>query len=356
MRHIIRGLTFMLIPILVNGILGFMRQPQKAEKGKVYLHKFLAILGTIGSAIFLIPAIITVFLDEPLWVPIIFLALASLGASLIIGFINCRISYDEEGFVAKNFLGIKRKFTYDQVTAIKENLRESYIYMGERRVMVDQLAIGRDEFIKLVKKKYRTMHDGQSLPKILKAKHDIFNGNVNDVGGFLFAYIMIGVIAVGLLIFSVYYAYFTPSTVSNTIEQSISFVSCDANDEEIVLISADKQRYVIRFINEQFTSKDIQGICDGETVVTTYSTEVTPDDAEAYYSVKAIEHNGTFLLSFEETNKLHRQEYTMLVVFAAGLCLVWGAIVVCSIIVGRNPRKFSKRFVRLFFKDGYIKY
>lgn len=356
MRHIIRGLTFLLIPILVNGILGFMRQPQQAEKGKVYLHKFLAILGTIGSAIFLIPAIITVFLDEPLWVPIIFLALASLGASLIIGFINCRISYDEEGFVAKNFLGIKRKFTYDQVTAIKENLRESYIYMGERRVMVDQLAIGGDEFIKLVKKKYRTMHDGQSLPKILKAKHDIFNGNVNDVGVFLFVYIMIGVLAVGLLIFSVYYAYFTPSTVSNTIEQSISFVSCDANDEEIVLISADKQRYVIRFINEQFTNKDIQGICDGETVVITYSTEVTPDDAEAYYSVKAIEHNGTFLLSFEETNKLHRQEYTMLVVFVAGLCLVWGAFVVCSIIVGRNPRKFSKRFVRLFFKDGYIKY
>ena len=46
----------------------------------------------------------------------------------------------------------------------------------------------------------------------------------------------------------------------------------------------------------------------------------------------------------------------MLVVFVAGLCLVWGAFVVCSIIEGRNPRKFSKRFVRLFFKDGYIKY
>ena len=74
--------------------------------------------------------------------------------SLIVGFINCRISYDEDGFVSKNFLGIKRKFTYDQVTAIKENLRESYIYMGDRRVMVDQLAVGGDEFIKLVKKKY----------------------------------------------------------------------------------------------------------------------------------------------------------------------------------------------------------
>ena len=87
MRYIIGGLTFLLIPVLVNGVLGYMRQPQKAEKGKVYLRKSLAILGAVCSAILLIPAIITVFSDEPLWVPTIFLLLSSLGASLIIAFI-----------------------------------------------------------------------------------------------------------------------------------------------------------------------------------------------------------------------------------------------------------------------------
>ena len=356
MRHIIRGLTFLLIPILVNGILGFMRQPQKAEKGKVYLHKFLAILGTIGSAVFLIPAIVTGFLDEPLWIPIIFLALASLGASLIIGFINCRIFYDEDGFVAKNFLGIKRKFTYDQVTAIKENLHESYLYMGKRRVMVDEFAVGGDEFIKLVKKKYRTMHNGKSLPKILKTKHDIFNGNVNDVGGFLFAYILTAVVLLGFLIFVVVYVYFSPSSPSNTIEQSVSFVSCNATQEEVALTSADRQSYIIRFIDEQFNAGDIQDICDGKKVVTTYSKEVTPDDADDYYSVKAIVHNGRYLLSFEETNRFHSQEYWPLVVIAMGMLIIWGAYVAGSVIVGRNPQKFSKWFVRLFFKDGYIQY
>lgn len=166
MRHIILGLTFLLISILVRGILGYMRQHQKAEKGKVYLPKFFALLGIIGSSLFLILAIISVLLAEALWVPCVFLALASLGASLIIGFINCRISHDDEGFVAKNFLGIKRKYTYDQVTAIKENSHESYIYLGKRRVMVDKLAIGGEAFIKVVKQKYRTMHDGKSLPHI----------------------------------------------------------------------------------------------------------------------------------------------------------------------------------------------
>ena len=153
MKYITRIIENLLTPILEKIILSLFHYSRNYKTGVVYLNKFLAILGTICSAIFLIPAIITLIFDQPLWVPIIFLALASLGASLIIGFINCRISYDEDGFVSKNFLGIKRKFTYDQVTASKENLRESYLYMGERRVMVDQLAVGGDEFIKLVKKK-----------------------------------------------------------------------------------------------------------------------------------------------------------------------------------------------------------
>ena len=356
MRYIIGGLTFLLIPVLVNGVLGYMRQPQKAEKGKVYLRKSLAILGAVCSAILLIPAIITVFSDEPLWVPTIFLLLSSLGASLIIAFINCRISYDDDGFVAKNFLGVKRKFTYDQVTAIKENLRESYIYMGKRRIMVDELAIGGGEFIKLVKKKYRTMHKGQRLPEMHKAKYDLFNGNVVDAGGTLFAYILVTVFLIGLVISTVVFTFFSPSNVNNTIEQSVSFISCKANQEEVVLTSADKKTYVIQFIDDQFNAREIQAICDGETVVTAYSIEITAVDGDKYYSAKAIVHNGRYLLSFDETNIFHSQGTCWLIMLALGALLLCGMIMTGSIIVGRNPQKFSKKFVRLFFKDGYIKY
>jgi hypothetical protein len=158
------------------------------------------------------------------------------------------------------------------------------------------------------------------------------------------------------VIFIVVFTYFSPSNVNNTIEQSVSFISCKANQEEVVLTSADKYIYVIRFVDEKFNSRDIQVICDGETVVTAYSTEVTPDDADDYYSVKAIVHNGRYLLSFEETNRFHSQEYWPLIILALGMLLFWGAYVAGSIIVGRNPRRFNKRFVRFFFKDGYIKY
>lgn len=355
MEFIIRALTFALIPIIVNGVFVFLRQPKTAEKGKVHLPKFFAILGTITSTIFLIPTIITAFSDEDIWVPIVFLVFSLLGATLIIAFMNCRISYDEDSFVAKTFFGIKRKVSYDQVTAIKENMHETYIYIGKRRVMVDEYSRGGKEFINFVKKKYRTFHNGESLPRIPKSKNDIFNGNVNDVAGFLAAYIIILVVLIGMIILLSCYT-FIPSSVNNTLEQTVIFNTCDIEKDEIVLTTTDNQIFKITFDSEQVNIQEIKTICTGKSKVTTYSKEVTPDDEDDYYSVKAIKYNDNYILSFEETNKLHIQGSLPVIGLFLFMLLVWVAFIVTSVIVGRNPKKFSKRVVRLFFKDGYINY
>lgn len=356
MEYIVRGLSFLIIPIIVRGVLAFLRQPKKVEKGKVYLPKFPVVLGLITSTIFLIPTIITAFSDEPIWVPIIFFAFSLLGACFIIAFVNCRIFYDDDGFVAKSFFGVKRKFTYDQVTAIKKNMHESYIYIGKRKVMIDEFSVGGIEFLTYVRKRYRTIHNGQALPQIQKNKHDIFNGNVEDVFGFMFAYIMISVIIIALAIFFIWYIYFTPSTIDNTVEQQVSFTSCINKSDEIVLTSSDNKLYKISIVGEGLNVEEIKSICDGKTIVTTYSKEITPDDEDDYYSIKAILDGNTYLLSFDETNRWHREEYWTLIFFPVVFAIIWGAYVAGSIIVGRNPKKYSKEVIKLFFKDGYVKY
>lgn len=355
MEYIIRALTFALIPIIVNGVFAFLRKPKEAEKGKVHLPKFFAILGTITSTLFLVPAIITAFSDEDIWVSVLFLVFSLLGVTLIIAFVNCRISYDEDGFVAKTFVGIKRRVSYDQVTAIKENMHETYIYVGKRRVMVDEFSIGGKDFINLVKKKHKTLHNGQSLPRITKTKNDIFNRHVNDVAGFYAAYIIIFVVLIGMIILLTCYT-FIPSSVNNTIEQTVIFNSCEIVKDEIVLTATDNQIYKITFDVEQINIQEIKSICNGESEVTTYSKEVTPDDEEDYYSVKAIINNDNYLLSFEETNRLNRREGLSVIGLFLFMLLVWVAYIVVSIVVGRNPQKFSKKVVKMFFKDGYINY
>ena len=188
MEHIIRILTFALIPIIVNGVFVFLRQPKAAEKGKVYLPKFFAILGAITSSIFLVPAIITAFSDEDVWVPICFLAFSLLGVTLIIAFMNCRISYNDDKFVVKTFFGIKRKWSYDQVTAIKENMHETYIYMGKRRVMVDELR-NKGEKVGLLKVRAYRPFPVEAIEEAVKnaSKLAVLDKNVTfGIGGALY--------------------------------------------------------------------------------------------------------------------------------------------------------------------------
>ena len=355
MELIIRALVFALIPIIVNGVFIFLRQPKTAEKGKVHLPKFFAILGAISFSVFLVPAIITAFSDEDVWVPVCFLAFSLLGATLIIAFMNCRISYDDDGFVAKTFLGIKRKVSYDQVTAIEENVHETCVYVGKIRVLVYEFSVGGKDFINLVEKKYKTLHNGQSLPKITKTKKDIFNGHVKDVTGFYVAYGLVSVILVGFIVFLVC-DICIPKNANNTVEQTVTFISCDVKEDEVILTSADDNIYKISYAAEQINIQEIKSICNGKSKVTTYSKEVTPDDEEDFYSIKAIKYNDSYLLSFEEESQLYRQESWPILALFLFMLLIWIAIIATSIVVGRNPRKFSKKVVKMFFKDGYINY
>jgi len=355
MEHMIRGLSFLMIPIIVSGVLAFLKQPKKAENGKVHFPKFFIIFGLICSTVFLIPTIITAFLDEPIWIPILFLALSILGAVFIVAYVNCRITYDENEFTAKGFWGVRRTYTYDQVTAIRENLHEVYLYVGKRRILIDAYAIGGKEFVAHVKKRYRTLHNGEAIPKIQASGRDPFHGNIHNPGEFLFAYVLGSVVIVGFSVFLVWMIFFNPSTADNTPRQEIAFTVCDAVDGEVALTASDGKLYKIENADADFETEAIKGVCDGQTVLTVYAEEVTPDDADAYYSVKSILYGDAALVSFEETNRWYREASWPILLFPLVLAILWAGVIVGSIIVGRNPDRYKPWVVGLFFKPGYVK-
>ncbi len=347
-----------LIPLLNNIILGNIRQSVKNKKPKkriVHLSEFLLIIGIIGTLPFLILSVILLFSDELRVFSIVFFIFSLLGGSMIIGFINCRIYYDDDGFTHKNFFGIKRKYTYDRVTAIKENLHEKILYVGKRRVMIDEFAVGGREFITLVKKKYHTMHDRKSLPRIYKSKFDIFNGNINDSTGIIFAYIFVSVCLVGLVAFVLYLTLVPINILSEISEEQVNFISCEAMRDEVVLKSEDNQIYKIRFTDGTFDTQAVEAVCNGEKNVTVYSEYIHSKYEESFNSIMAIEYNGNYVLSFDDTKELHIQEYWVLNIIMGLILLSWIWFVVMSIMVGRNPKKFKKRFVNLFFKDEQVR-
>ncbi|MBR5773762.1 MAG: hypothetical protein IKY44_02805 [Clostridia bacterium] len=150
---------------VVKGVLKYLSNPKDGKYGKVHYPVFFVIIGLIGVAIFGTISLITAFSDEPLWLTVEFLAIAALALIPIIMFINCRIVYDEDGFVARNFLGIRRYFKFSQVTSITETTKKDYIvYIGNKRVLVDAFAEGNGKFISYVKRKYAVTHNGKIVP------------------------------------------------------------------------------------------------------------------------------------------------------------------------------------------------
>lgn len=336
---------------LTGKMLSHIEKPRQGEAGKVYLPTFMALIGIVCCAMFTALAILVFYVDLSPWLALIPTPLALLSASLILLTVNCRIFYDDHGFTYRSFFGITRRYTYQDITAIRENTQESYLYVGKRRVLVDRYAVGSKEFIVLVKQRYSMLHPGKTLPKAPPSRLDPFNGHVSNVGLILFGFVLLSAFAVGLLIFTVVNIFFSPSTPENTIRQSVCFESYYVQKNELGLLSTDGRSYVIRHYGEPFDTTTITNLCNGIAVLTTYSEKMTPEGKEPYYLLKAVELGGVELLGFEETDRFYRKEFWPTILAAAVFCLIVAALITGSIIVGRNPQKYSQRTIRFFFRN-----
>ncbi len=355
MKYIVRALTYALIPVIVGGVLALLRQPKKAEEGKVRHPLFIGILGLVCATLFLIPTLITAFSDESIWIPLIFFAFSSLGLFLFFIYLNCRITYDDNGFTVKNLFGVKKSYTYDEITNLREDMSEDVLFVGGRKISVERISVGGFEFIAFAKKKYKQLHSGQGIPKAKRSKLDLFNGNIYDAESFLLVYVILGILVIVCLIFALYFT-FTTYSPENTVKQQVLFSSFADEGDEIVLTSKDEEIYKIRFFDDAFDASAIEQICNGKTTTTVYVEKISPDDEEPYFFVYAIARHNNYLLSFDQTNAWHRKEYAPLIPISVALLLLFASAIVGSVIVGRNPKKYKKWVVRLFFKDSSVKW
>lgn len=355
MKYIVHALTYALIPVIVGGVLALLRQPKKAEEGKVRHPLFIGILGLVCATLFLIPTLITAFSDESIWIPLIFFAFSSLGLFLFFIYLNCRITYDENGFAVKNLFGVKKSYTYDEITSLREDMSEDVLFVDKRKISVERITVGGFEFIAFAKKKYKQLHSGQGIPKAKRSKLDLFNGNIYDAEFLFVGYVIIAIVGIAFLIFSVC-VYCNTYSPKNTVKQEVLFSSFADEGDEIILTSKDGEIYKIRFFDETFDASAIEKICNGKTTMTVYVEEISPDDEEPYFFVYAIEHHSNYLLSFDQTNAWNRKEYAPLIPITVVLLLLFASAIVGSVIVGRNPKKYKKWVVRLFFKDSHVKW
>lgn len=355
MKNLVIILSIFVFAIVIWGFIVMLKTPPNVEKGKVRESKFLVIFGIISTTLLIIPTILCALFSDTVGVSFGFLFFALLSSTLIIAFINCRIFYTDEYFVYKNFFGIKKKFTYEEVSGIRNDISDKFLHVGNKTISINALAVGGIEFLAAVQKGYKKAHDGKQLPRITKSKYDIFNGNLHNVSGHIAAYalcIVIGIVCIvlGILITTKSF------DIDNTLKSEMVFTSFVVERDDIVIKNDEDIICKIHYVNDGFDTSKIQRICDGKTALEVYYCDVDSSREEDYYSIKAIYDRKTCILSFDESNLMYRHGNWFALPIMCIMALIMFGFVAISIVIGRNPQKFSKKIVYFFFRKEYIKY
>ena len=341
----------------------FVYAARKREKDKRIVHLFNLLLFTgIGvSLVFFILLSLYVFrgekgLNNTLGIGACSLFLL-LGLVSMIAWHNCVISYDDQGFISKTFFGKKRTFSYRDITGYYGQM-DTYLFCGKHKIAIDGHAKNKEEFLSLANQKYRAIHHGHTIP-FIKKRFDIFNGHVEHSTEILTAYLVVfGFLAACFAL--VLFTSFRTVNEQNTQYFTTAFTGYKVDDDDLWLYPAEGDTpFVVRQYLEKMEQIDaLFPLCNGQTAFHVYA-ERSPSSSKSkeetsYLVWNLSDSNGRTFLSFENAMS-HRTDNLPLVCTVFGIItLTWAAFVVCSIIVGRNPKKYGRRIVRLFFKDGYI--
>lgn len=209
MKCFVSIFSTLLIFLVVKGVLAFLRRPREAKDQTVVWSKGMLVIGLLGCGLGLLLALWG-FLDNgpPGVIALCLGASFLLGGDIILGYFNCRVAYREEDFTVRSFWGVKRTYTYDQITGIQGTAKSRTIrlHVGGKVVKLEDFAVGREQFLSFAKKQYRKGHNGEAIP-VLPPKKDLFNGNVENPVDQIAGYVIVTLVLLAALVFFGWFLY-----------------------------------------------------------------------------------------------------------------------------------------------------
>ena len=331
-----------------------MKKPRQGKENLVYLSPVLLWVGIVCTALFLIPGLIVPLCTGWSGEYLFFLAFAAFSSTLIIAYINCRIRYTEEEFTVKNFFGIRRTFRYEDIQSIQGSHRDVKLKVRGRTVRIDEAAVGKLDFLRMAKKRYRTAHGGKPIPEIKKSKWDVFNGHVDNPGEFVFGYVFMLLFMPVAFVFCFLLSEPTPLEEMTYVTAPVSRMAVAEDDKtDLVLVLDGTELEVWGYEHTLTDAEAFRNACNAGEIFTVGYRQVKNDEGEVtgFSAEYAEDSRGTVWLTPQAAyNNRFREVAIIFGIFE----IVWIIIVAASVYVGRNPHKFSRKFVRLFFKDGYV--
>lgn len=202
------------------------------------------------------------------------------------------------------------------------------------------------------KKKKSRHYYPQSTAK--KSKFDIFNGNVNNPGEFVFIYSLIGAMCIATLIFFAVCS--APKSPDDLQYMNLQFSRYEIRDEHLHLyIGGSDKYYSVPAYQETITNpEEFLRLCEGNATLHVGYVDYPKADTPHFGLESIRDMDGTVYLTMEAIHEYRCGDAPAFYALFGGITVIWFIFVIISVYIGRHPEQFSRRTIKLFFKDGVI--
>ncbi len=334
---------------LIKWSIDRMTNDKSAPKGLVRLSVGFGIVGVIGTIFF---SVLMVFLVREAWL----LGLLGMGGFVLLSLaiLNaygaCRVFYDNEGFRVRSFFWRSRRYTYRELDGKEKHGGDVIYHMGKHRLCLEAVHVGRREFGALAEKNYTRLCGGNEIPLLPRATNDIFKGHSSDKGvSFIVTAVLVWGIVIGILIGIFFMLAPTKETDTELYETRARDIFYD--DRYLVFFGEDGCLFKFKY-GKELSDHELSRMQNES--LTLRGVFFTPDQGEPYVSVYSIEAAGDEIFGLADYDRAGRLEAIPLIILVGVMALAWLIVCVLSVIVGRNPEKYSPKLIHALFAKGYI--
>lgn len=335
------------------------RRTSSTEKS-VYLSNQLLWIGFLAGLFFLVITWFGIIDDASIGSTIGFGAFVLLSMLLMLGWRNCYITYDDDGITQFNLIGMRRHFTFDQITGWYRNIRnpmESALFAHDKKITFNLMSKDGAAFIIAVSTQYRKLHNNNNIPEqtCLQTERGGFCAHVYNPGEYLAIFIMILVFILGSAIV-VEFVSFGPINETNCDHYLVTFTSWELNENSITLTSPQHEDSFHIYGYKEYLSEADQFFadCNGNTTFSVWTRHYTPKKADPYYIIYNLSSENATHLTFADSIAHKREGFSFFLHLYGVILLIFFAFSYFIYIVGSYPEKFPKWVVYSCFQKNAI--
>ena len=178
------------ISLLLYCFVGFFMRysildKQKGTNSVVKLHPLYFVIGVVCSFAFNIPAVFLA-IREQVEISLVLFSFSMLSISLIFGYLNCRIYYDENGIVVQNFWRKRETIFYHEITDIKVEM-DIVLKTEKTEITIRDYMVGRFDFLSFIApylkfSKRRKLKSIVEIPRTRKYRDAVYRSSDFIIG------------------------------------------------------------------------------------------------------------------------------------------------------------------------------